>query len=229
VQILLIEDDKSVAEYVTGGLREAGHTVDHCDNGKDGLTLAVDYSYEVLVVDRMLPELDGLSVIKALRAVGNATPILILSALSDVDERVEGLKSGGDDYLVKPFAFSELLARIEALGRRALENNSSQTTTRLGIADLEMDLLARTVSRGGKCIDLKTKEFALLEQLLRNAGRVMTRTMLLENVWGYNFTTNTNVIDVHISNLRKKIDECFDKPLLHTVRGAGYRISDHAE
>lgn len=229
MQILLIEDDKSVAEYVAGGLREAGHTVDHSSNGKDGLAQAMDHNYGVLIVDRMLPELDGLSVIKALRAVGIATPILILSALSDVDERVQGLKGGGDDYLVKPFAFSELLARIEALSRRALESSSRQPPTRLGIADLEMDLLARTVTRGGNCIDLKTKEFALLEQLLRNAGRVMTRTMLLEKVWGYNFTTSTNVIDVHISNLRRKIDNGFDKPLLHTIRGAGYRVSDHAE
>lgn len=229
MQILLIEDDESVAQYVSNGLREAGHTTEHCSNGRDGLTLAMDHEYDVLVVDRMLPELDGLSVIKALRAVGNTVPTLILSALSDVDERVKGLKSGGDDYLVKPFAFSELLARIEVLGRRFRNEKSESADIRLSVGDLEIDLLSRSVHRAGQRIELKTKEFALLEQLVRNAGRVMTRTMLLENVWGYNFTTNTNVIDVHISNLRKKIDEGFNKPLLHTVRGAGYKVSDHAE
>ncbi|MCK0071097.1 response regulator transcription factor [Kordiimonas laminariae] len=229
MHLLLIEDDPGVAEYLIKGLRELGHSIDHVSNGRDGLTLAMDQKYDILIVDRMLPELDGLSIIKALRAVDNKVPILILSALADVDERVKGLKSGGDDYLVKPFAFSELTARLEVLMRRSEPLSSNQENSRLTIGDLEMNLLTREVTRAGRKIDLKTREFTLLEQLLKNPDRVQTRTMLLENVWGYNFTTNTNVIDVHMSNLRKKIDHDFDHPLLHTVRGIGYKVSNNVE
>ncbi|UTW59453.1 response regulator transcription factor [Kordiimonas sp. SCSIO 12603] len=229
MHLLLIEDDPSVAEYLIKGLRELGHSIDHVSNGRDGLTLAMDQKYDILIVDRMLPELDGLSIIKALRAVDNKVPILILSALADVDERVKGLKSGGDDYLVKPFAFSELTARLEVLMRRSEPLSSNLENSRLTIGDLEMNLLTREVTRAGRKIDLKTREFTLLEQLLKNPDRVQTRTMLLENVWGYNFTTNTNVIDVHMSNLRKKIDHGFGHPLLHTVRGIGYKVSNNVE
>ncbi len=225
MQILLIEDDKKVADYIKKGLSEIGHSVELVANGKHGLTVAIEHEFNVIIVDRMLPELDGLSIVKALRAIGKKTPILFLSALGEVDERVKGLKAGGDDYLVKPFAFSELLARLEALSRRP-EKGAAETETSLTFADLKMDLLKRQVTRGGKSIELHAKEFSLLEQLVRNAGRVLTRTMLLENVWGYHFDVRTNVIDVHISKLRKKIDGGFPSPLLHTVRGAGYKI-DH--
>ncbi len=229
MQILIIEDDEGVVDYVKKGLREAGHSLEHSANGKDGLTLALDHEFGVIIVDRMLPELDGLSLVKALRAVGRETPVLFLSALGDVDERVLGLKAGGDDYLIKPFAFSELLARLEALSRRPRKNTTAEPETCLTFADLRIDLLARQVTRGGKRIDLHAKEFSLLEQLVRNAGRVLTRTMLLEMVWGYYFSTQTNVIDVHISKLRKKIDDGFPSPLLHTVRGAGYKIDQDVE
>jgi two-component system OmpR family response regulator len=223
VRILVIEDDKDVASFIRNGLVQAGCNVDHADNGKDGLFLATTERYDALVVDRMLPGVDGLTVIRTLRASANSTPVLILSALGEVDDRVKGLKAGGDDYLVKPFAFSELLARIEALVRRAKSGNDAQPTT-LRVADLEMDLLRRTVHRAGKPIDLQPREFQLLEFLLRHAGQVVTRTMLLEGVWDYHFDPQTNVIDVHISRLRAKIDKGFDRPLLHTVRGAGYRL-----
>jgi two-component system OmpR family response regulator len=225
VRILVIEDDKDVASFIRNGLAQAGCNVDHAANGKDGLFLATTESYDALVVDRMLPGIDGLTVIRTLRASANTTPVLILSALGEVDDRVKGLKAGGDDYLVKPFAFSELLARLEALARRAKSGADAPATT-LKVADLEMDLLRREVRRAGKPIDLQPREFQLLEFLLRHAGQVVTRTMLLEGVWDYHFDPQTNVIDVHISRLRSKIDRGFDRPLLHTVRGAGYRLDD---
>jgi two-component system OmpR family response regulator len=220
---LVIEDDKDVASFIRNGLMQAGCNVDHAGNGKDGLFLATTESYDAIVVDRMLPGVDGLTVIRTLRASANTTPVLILSALGEVDDRVKGLKAGGDDYLVKPFAFSELLARLEALARRS-KNGGDAPATILRAADLEMDLLRREVRRGGQTIDLQPREFQLLEFLLRHAGQVVTRTMLLEGVWDYHFDPQTNVIDVHISRLRSKIDRGFDRPLLHTVRGAGYRL-----
>ncbi len=198
--------------------------MDHADNGKDGLFLAATESYDALVVDRMLPAVDGLTVIRTLRASGIQTPVLVLSALGEVDDRVAGLKAGGDDYLVKPFAFSELSARLEALLRRSGEHGSTQATTVLNVADLKMDLLRRDVSRAATKIDLQPREFQLLEFLMRHAGQVVTRTMLLEGVWDYHFDPQTNVIDVHISRLRAKIDRDFDVPLLHTVRGVGYKL-----
>jgi len=225
VRILVIEDDKDVASFIRNGLTQAGCNVDHAGNGKDGLFLATTEKYDALVVDRMLPGVDGLTVIRTLRASANATPVLILSALGEVDDRVKGLKAGGDDYLVKPFAFSELLARLEALVRRAKSGNDAQPTT-LRAADLEMDLLRREVRRGGQPIELQPREFQLLEFLLRHAGQVVTRTMLLEGVWDYHFDPQTNVIDVHISRLRAAIDKGFERPLLHTVRGAGYVLRD---
>jgi two-component system OmpR family response regulator len=223
VRILVIEDDKDVASFVRNGLAQAGCNVDHAANGRDGLFLATTESYDALVVDRMLPGIDGLTVIRTLRASANTTPVLILSALGEVDDRVKGLKAGGDDYLVKPFAFSELLARLEALARRA-KTGSDAPATVLRAGDLEMDLLRREVRRAGKPIDLQPREFQLLEFLLRHVGQVVTRTMLLEGVWDYHFDPQTNVIDVHISRLRSKIDKGFERPLLHTVRGAGYRL-----
>lgn len=221
MRILLIEDDQEAAAYLAKGLREAGHTADHAANGTDGLFLATTERYDVMVVDRMLPGLDGLAIIQTIRAEGNATPVLILSALGKVDDRVRGLKAGGDDYLVKPYAFAELMARVEALGRRI---SSNQPDTRLKVEDLEMDLLARTVARAGRDIDLQPREFRLLEYLMRHAGQVVTRTMLLENVWEYHFDPQTNLIDVHISRLRQKVDKDFDQALIHTVRGAGYTL-----
>jgi two-component system OmpR family response regulator len=223
VRILVIEDDKDVASFIRSGLMQAGCNVDNAANGKDGLFLATTEKYDALVVDRMLPGVDGLTVIRTLRASANTTPVLILSALGEVDDRVKGLKAGGDDYLVKPFAFSELLARLEALVRRVKSGGDSPSTV-LRAADLEMDLLRRDVRRGGQVIDLQPREFQLLEFLLRHAGQVVTRTMLLEGVWDYHFDPQTNVIDVHISRLRSKIDRGFDRPLLHTVRGVGYRL-----
>jgi two-component system OmpR family response regulator len=220
MRILLIEDDADTAAYLKNGLAECGHTVHLADDGKDGLFMALDQTYDVLVVDRMLPNLDGLAIIRAVRAAENSTPALILSALGEVDARVEGLRAGGDDYLTKPFAFSELLARLEALVRRI--SSANEQTTRLKVGDLEIDLLSRTVKRGNQTIDLQPRELRLLEFLMRYSGQVVTRTMLLEGVWDYNFDPQTNVIDVHISRLRSKIDRQFDKPLLHTVRGAGY-------
>lgn len=222
MRILLIEDDQSVAEFILRGFREAGHTLDHSDNGKDGLFLATTESYDVMIVDRMLPGVDGLAITRTLRASENNTPVLILSALGQVDDRVKGLQAGGDDYLVKPFAFSELEARVAALSRRS--QGKTVTDTTLAIADLEMDLLARTVRRAGNTIDLQPRDFQLLEYLMRHIGQVVTRTMLLEHVWDYHFDPQTNVIDVHISRLRAKIDKDFDVPLIHTVRGAGYKI-----
>ncbi|NKC14713.1 MAG: response regulator [Gammaproteobacteria bacterium] len=223
MRILLIEDDEALRAYVHKGLSEAGHCVEQAADGKDGLFLASTETFDVIILDRMLPALDGLTVLKTLRGAGNSTAVLLLSALGEVDDRVAGLRAGGDDYLPKPFAFSELLARVEGLVRRG---RSDGPETVLSLADLEMDLLARTVRRAGRIIDLQPREFSLLEYLFRNAGQVVTRTMLLETVWGYRFDPQTNVIDVHISRLRAKIDRGFDKPLLHTVRGAGYSLRE---
>jgi two-component system, OmpR family, response regulator len=225
MRVLLIEDDTDTAAYLSKSLNECGHTVHHTDNGKDGLFMALDQTYEVLIVDRMLPGLDGLGIVRAVRAAGNRTPVLILSALGEVDARVEGLRAGGDDYLTKPFAFSELLARLEVLVRRTATAN--EKTTNLKVGDLEMDLLTRVVQRNGLNIDLQPREFRLLEFLMRYSGQVVTRTMLLESVWDYNFDPQTNVIDVHISRLRSKIDKQFDNPLLHTIRGAGYVLREN--
>ncbi|WP_341910388.1 response regulator transcription factor [Ferrovibrio terrae] len=226
MKILLVEDNPQVSQFVRKGLAESGHAVDHADNGRDGLFLATTESYDAIILDRMLPGgVDGLGIIEALRRTGNTTPILILSALADVDERIRGLKAGGDDYLTKPFAFGELEARLMALFRRG------QTTggeTMLKVGDLSLDILSRKATRAGKPIVLKPREYKLLEYLMRHAGQVVTRTMLLENVWDYHFDPQTNVIDVHISNLRQKIDADFERPLLHTVRGAGYRLSENA-
>jgi len=221
MRILVIEDDREAATYLVKGLKESGHIVDHAGDGEEGLSMAMGGNYDVLVVDRMLPYRDGISVVETLRAQNKATPVLFLSALSDVDDRVRGLKAGGDDYLAKPYAFSELTARIEALVRR---RSPEQVQTNLAVGDLEMDLLKRKVRRGGTVIDLQPREFKLLEYLMRHAGQVVTRTMLLENVWEYHFDPQTNVIDVHISRLRAKIDKSFDTPLLHTVRGSGYTL-----
>lgn len=224
MRVLVIEDDKEVATYLAKGLKESGYVVDLADNGPDGLQMARDESYEVLIVDRMLPGLDGLSIIRQLREAGQSTPALVLSALGEVDDRVQGLKAGGDDYLTKPFSFSELLARIEALTRRTQQEPTQ--VTQLKVADLEMDLLARTVHRSGQKIDLQPREFRLLEYFMRNPDQVLTRTMLLEKVWDYHFDPQTNVIDVHISRLRAKIDKEFERALLQTVRGAGYMLCD---
>ncbi len=222
MRILLVEDDKDVAGFVVKGLREAGHTVEHADNGRDGLFLAASENFDAIILDRMLPGgIDGLRLLETLRAQDNATPVLFLSALTQVDDRVKGLKAGGDDYLTKPFAFAELLARVEALARRGKGEGPS---TRLVVDDLEMDLLSRGVKRAGQKIDLQPREFRLLEFLMRHAGQVVTRTMLLEGVWDYHFDPQTNVIDVHVSRLRQKIDKPFPTPLLHTVRNAGYML-----
>jgi two-component system OmpR family response regulator len=221
MRILVIEDDQDTLAYIAKGLEEAGHVVDRSGDGKDGLFMALEEDYDALVVDRMLPSLDGLSLVQSLRAAEKRTPVLILSALGEVDDRVEGLQKGGDDYLTKPFAFSELLARLDALSRRG---EAEPITTKLQVADLEMDLLARTVKRAGRTIELQPREFRLLEYLMRHSGQVVTRTMLLEKVWDYHFDPQTNVIDVHISRLRRKIDRDFDHELLHTVRGAGYAL-----
>jgi two-component system OmpR family response regulator len=221
MHLLIVEDDDETAAYMRKGLTESGYTVDRAANGRDGLFLGTSGSFDAIIMDRMLPGLDGLAVLQALRAAKIATPVLILSALGQVDDRVQGLKAGGDDYLAKPFAFSELLARIEALLRR---REAASVETRLSVGDLEIDLLGRQVRRAGKLIDLQPREFRLLEYLMRHAGQVVTRTMLLEGVWDYHFDPQTNVIDVHISRLRQKLDKGFDKPLLHTMRGAGYSI-----
>jgi two-component system OmpR family response regulator len=221
MRILVIEDDADTAAYMVKGLKESGYVVDHSADGRDGMFHAMSGNYDALIVDRMLPNVDGLSIIQAIRTAGIKTPALILSALGAVDDRVKGLKAGGDDYLTKPYAFSELLARIEVMLRRGA---GAAVETKLRVADLEMDLLARAVTRGGKEIDLQPREFLLLEYLMRNAGHVVTRPMLLEHVWDYHFDPQTNVIDVHISRLRQKIDKGFPKPLLHTVRGAGYSL-----
>ena len=221
MRILVVEDDRDAASWLIKGLKEAGHVADHAVNGEDGLNLAREGVHDVLIIDRMLPKLDGLALIRKLKEEGVHTPVLILSALGDVDEKVRGLRAGGDDYLGKPYSFAELLARVEGLARR---NAAEPLKTKLTVLDLEMDLLARTVTRAGRPLLLQPREFKLLEYLLRNAGHVVTRTMLLENVWDYHFDPQTNVIDVHISRLRTKIDKGFDEPMLQTVRGAGYMI-----
>jgi two-component system OmpR family response regulator len=223
MKVLLVEDNDRVARFVSKGLAEAGHTVDLADNGRDGMFLAASEPYDVMVLDRMLPGgIDGLGIIEALRKTGSKVPILILSALSDVDERIKGLKAGSDDYLVKPFAFGELLARIDALMRRSQE---AGVETSLSLDDLHVDLLTRKVTRAGKAVTLQPREFRLLEYLLRHANHVVTRTMLLENVWDYSFDPQSNVIDVHVSKLRQKIDAGQPKPLLRTIRNAGYMLT----
>lgn len=222
MKLLLLEDDKDTRDHVTRMLRAAGHVVDDCANGPDAVFLGTSNVYSVLILDRMVPGLDGLGVLKALRAAGVQTPALFLTAMDNVDDRVEGLETGADDYLVKPFAGSELLARIGALGRRP---PVSETITRLTIADLEMDLLKRSVARGGVRIDLQQQEYKLLEYLMLHVGEIVTRTMLLENVWSFHFDPGTNLIESHMSRLRAKVDRGFDRALIHTVRGAGYRLN----
>ena len=226
MKILVIEDDREAAAYLVKAFGEAGHVCDHAADGLEGYGLAREGGYDVLVVDRMLPKMDGLSLIGGLREQKIDTPVLILSALGQVDDRVKGLRAGGDDYLAKPYAFSELLARVEVLARRGRSGASEPTVYR--VADLEIDRMAHTLTRGGKDIPLQPREFRLLEYLMKNAGRVVTRTMLLENVWDYHFDPQTNVIDVHVSRLRGKIDKGSQTPLLHTIRGAGYMIRDGA-
>jgi len=221
MKILVIEDDREAADYLQKALNEAGHTVHVARDGDEGYQMADDGDYDVMVVDRMLPRRDGLSVVSQLRAEGRTTPVLILSALGEVDDRVTGLRAGGDDYLTKPYAFSELLARVEVLRRRA---GAKDVETQYRVGDLELDRLSHTVRRAGRDIPLQPREFKLLEYLMRHAGQVVTRTMLLENVWDYHFDPQTNVIDVHVSRLRSKIEKGFDSPLLHTVRGAGYML-----
>jgi two-component system OmpR family response regulator len=222
MRILVVEDDKDVAGFVLKGLREAGHVVEHADNGRDGLFMAASENFDAIVLDRMLPGgIDGLRLLETLRGQNNNTPVLFLSAMAQVDDRVRGLKAGGDDYLTKPFAFAELLARVEALARRG---KGEGPTTKLAVGDLEMDLLSRGVKRGGQRIDLQPREFRLLEFLMRHAGQVVTRTMLLEGVWDYHFDPQTNVIDVHVSRLRQKVDKPFATPMIHTVRNAGYML-----
>ena len=223
MRLLLIEDDLQAAEYLVKGLRESGYSVEHSPDGRDGLEKSSRGQYDVIIADRQLPHVDGLAIITALRERSDRTPVLILSALGTVDDRVHGLKAGGDDYLTKPFAFAELLARIEALNRRGA---AASETTRLKIADLELDLLARRVTRAGRNIELTTKEFQLLEYLVRHAGQTVTRTMLLEGVWNLHFDPQTNITDVHMSRLRNAIDKGFPKPLIHTVRGAGYVLKE---
>ncbi len=224
MRLLIVEDEIEVASYLIKGLQENGNIVDHASDGRDGLFLANTEDYDAIIVDRMLPKLDGLDIVKSVRATGKSTPILVLSALAEVDDRVEGLRAGGDDYLTKPFAFSELLARLDAIVRRARSTPSSETVLR--VADLELNLLNRIAHRAGQNIELQPREFRLLEYLMRHAGQIVTRMMLLEHVWDYHFDPQTNVIDVHISRLRNKIDKEFEKPLLQTVRGAGYIIRE---
>ncbi|MBS0192708.1 MAG: response regulator transcription factor [Proteobacteria bacterium] len=222
MRILIVEDDPHTAAFIAKGLGEDGHTIDQADNGRDGLFLATTESYDAIILDRMLPAVDGMTVLRTLRGAGNMTPVLVLTALGDVEHRVEGLRAGADDYLVKPFAYAELSARIDSMRRR--RQTVSAETTELRVGDLELNLLTREAKRAGKSIELQPREFRLLEYLMRQAERVVTRTMLLEAVWDYHFDPQTNVIDVHISRLRQKIDRGHARPLLHTVRGAGYRL-----
>jgi two-component system, OmpR family, response regulator len=225
LRILVIEDDRSTADYVSSALAGEGHAVDVQNDGKDGLKYAVAAPYDVLIIDRMLPGMDGVSIVKTMRSVGVSAPVLFLTALGGVDDRVEGLEAGGDDYVVKPFADAELIARVNALARRP---PTRQETTVLTVADLEMNLITRKVRRGDQEIDLPPREFKLLEYLMRNQGRIMTKSMLLEHVWDFHFDPKTSIVDTHISRLRNKIDRPFDKPLINTVRGAGYSIDDTA-
>lgn len=223
MRILIVEDDESHAQFIAEGLIQSGHNVDRARDGRDGLFLAMEEKYDALVLDRMLPKIDGLTIVQTLRASGNTTPALILSALAKVEDRIDGLRAGGDDYLAKPFEFGELIARLEALVRRSRPEQAAQTVLKL--ADLEMNLLTRVVTRAGQEIDLQNKEFQLLEFLMRRADQVVTRTMLLEGVWDFHFTPSTNLIDAQISKLRAKVDKPFRIPLLHTIKGAGYKIS----
>ncbi|AQT05481.1 MULTISPECIES: response regulator transcription factor [Acetobacter] len=225
MRILLVEDDQTVRIFIAKGLSESGHLVEQAENGKDGLSLATNENFDIIILDRMLPGgVDGIHILETLRRQGNVTPVLLLSALADVDEKVAGLKAGADDYVTKPFSFSELQARLEALVRR--NRNEAQPQTRLVVGDLEIDLLSRGVKRAGQKIDLQPREFRLLEFLMRHAGQVVTRTMLLEGVWDYHFDPQTNVIDVHVSRLRQKIDKPFGRPLVHTIRNAGYMLQE---
>jgi two-component system OmpR family response regulator len=221
MRILLIEDDAETAAYVLEGLKTSGHTVDHASDGRDGLLLATANSYDVIVVDRMLPTLDGLDIVKTFRHAGVKIPALFLTARGGIDDRVEGLEAGGDDYLTKPFAFSELMARLNALARRP---PLSPIQTTLSVADLQMDLIGRRVMRGSQVIELQPREFRLLEYLMRNAGRVVTRTMLLERVWDFHFDPKTKIVETHISRLRAKLNQASKQDLIHTVRGSGYVI-----
>lgn len=223
-KVLLVEDDATTADYIAKGLAEEGFTVDRADNGRDGLFLGTEATHDAIILDRMLPGMDGMAVLAALRAAGIETPVIILSALASADERIKGLTGGSDDYLTKPFAFAELLARLRIILRRGTPAKAAET--RLTCGDLEVDLLSRKVRRGKRSIDLQPREFRLLDYLMRHRGEVVTRTMLLEGVWDYHFDPGTNVIDVHISRLRRKIDEEGEAPLIHTVRGAGYRLGD---
>ncbi|MGO4222749.1 winged helix-turn-helix domain-containing protein [Lysobacter sp. TAF61] len=225
MRVLLVEDDPHTASFIVKGLREDGHAVDHADDGRQGLFLATTEKFDAIVLDRMLPLVDGLVLLQTLRGAGNPTPLLLLTALGEVEHRVEGLRAGADDYLVKPFAYSELSARLDSIVRRT-RDGAEREPTRLRVGDLELDLLGRGAQRGDKHIELQPREFRLLEYLMRQSGRVVTRTMLLEAVWDYHFDPQTNVIDVHISRLRQKIDHGFEHPLLHTVRGAGYRLGE---
>jgi two-component system, OmpR family, response regulator len=223
MKLLIVEDNERVTHFLKKGLSEAGHTADTADNGRDGMFLAASEPYDAIIMDRLLPGgIDGLGIVEALRMTGNKVPILILSALSNVDDRIRGLKSGGDDYLVKPFAFGELLARLDALLRRSQDVRAETTLT---VDDLSMDLLSHKVTRAGKTVALQPREFKLLEYLMRHANQVVTRTMLLENVWDYHFDPQTNVIDVHVSKLRQKIDAGIGRPLLRTIRSAGYMLT----
>jgi two-component system, OmpR family, response regulator len=223
MKILLVEDNQQVAGFLKKGLHETGHVVDWADNGRDGMALAIGEAYDAIILDRMLPGgIDGLGIVAALRASGNKVPVLILSALDEVDERIRGLKAGGDDYVVKPFSFGEVVARLEALARRSQDNHYDTT---LKVGELCMDLLSRKVTRDGKSLVLKPREFKLLEYLMRHAEQVVTRTMLLENIWEYHFDPQTNVIDVHVSKLRQKIDTGFERSMLRTVRNAGYMLT----
>lgn len=219
MKLLLVEDDAETAAYVLRGFRERGNTLDHARNGREGLFLATEGPYDVLIVDRMLPVMDGLSMVKALRSAGVATPVLFLTTMSGIDDRVEGLDAGGDDYLVKPYAFSELAARVNALARRP---PASRETTILRVGDLEMNLLKRSVTRGGGVIDLQPREFQLLEYLMRRADQIVTRTMLLEGVWDFHFDPKTNIVETHISRLRSKLNQGHENDMIHTVRGSGY-------
>lgn len=225
MRLLLVEDDLNTAAYIAKGLEQEGHTIDHLQDGQDGLSQALVEAYDVIIVDRMLPRLDGLSIVKSMRSAGRKTPVLFLTSLGGVDDRVDGLDAGGDDYLCKPFAFSELLARVHALARRPVIKGEE---TVLKVGDLEVDLISRRVTRAGKVIDLQPREFRLLEVLMRNKQRVVTRTMLLERVWSFHFDPRTSVVETHISRLRAKIDRPFETELIHTVRGSGYSIYEEA-
>ncbi|OFA32371.1 DNA-binding response regulator [Glaciecola punicea] len=222
MNILLVEDEPTVARLIQKGLSESGHSCEHADNGKDGLSFATSKQYDVIILDRMLPQMDGIEVLNSYRSQGVITPTLILSAKNKVEDKVKGLRAGAEDYLTKPFAFEELLARIEILASR----NAPLSNTNLTLGELDLDLINRKVTREGKVIDLQSKEFKLLEYLMHNPGKIVTRTMLLEKVWEYNFDPQTNVIDVHISRLRNKIDKGFDYPMIETIRGAGYMINN---